>query len=78
MEPIAHGFRHDPTEWIESAQTLQAAQVRTVLLRGPSPGDARLLQAEVEAILSRQNDDGGLGDNTPGHLIRLMRLGCSP
>ncbi|MFC1601644.1 YncE family protein [Candidatus Sumerlaeota bacterium] len=78
MEIGRYGFRHDPMKWVESSKSLQAAQVRTVIFAKPQAGDADLLAKEIDRILSLQQDDGQLADNTPGNLIRLSRLGCSP
>ena len=78
METHGYGFRLDPMAWIDSAGTIQAAQVRTVLLGRHLPGDTELLQREIQDILGSQDANGALGDNTAGRLIRLQRLGCSP
>lgn len=78
MDIPRYGFRHDPRAWMDGAATLQAAQVRTVLLRTPLPGDDEILGSEIDGILATQTDTGSLGDNTAGRLIRLSRLGCSP
>ena len=71
-----YGFRHDPADFLEQSDSLAAAQVRTVVLGDPKPGDAEILEAEVRAILATQEPDGNLGDNTEGQIIRLARLGC--
>lgn len=73
-----YGFRLDPMAWMESAGTVQAAQVRTVLLGRPLPGDDEMLRQEMATILDTQDDGGALGDNTAGRMIRLQRLGCPP
>ena len=78
METPRFGFRLDPMAWIDSAGTVQAAQVRTVLLGRHLPGDTELLRQEIDGILATQDGSGALGDNTAGRLIRLERLGCAP
>jgi len=78
-EPFQYGFRVDPMTWINESDSVQAAQVRALLLKQPAGGDAAILAAEVDRILAEQNEDGSLGDhNTTGKLIRLSRLGCDP
>ncbi|MHC4561399.1 MAG: DOMON domain-containing protein [Planctomycetota bacterium] len=78
-EQSQYGFRVDPMTWINESDSVQAAQVRALLLKTPKDGDEAILSAEVERILADQNPDGSLGDhNTTGKLIRLSRLGCDP
>ncbi|MHC4986404.1 MAG: hypothetical protein ACYTFO_09655, partial [Planctomycetota bacterium] len=77
--PFQYGFRVDPMTWIETSDSVQAAQVRALLLKAPKDGDEAILAAEVDRILADQNADGSLGEsNTTGKLIRLSRLGCDP
>ena len=74
-----YGFRVDPMTWINESDSVQAAQVRALLLNQPTNGDDAILAAEVDRILATQNPDGSLGENnTTGQLIRLSRLGCDP
>lgn len=77
-EGLEYGFRYDPMKWIEESGSVQAAQVRALLLERPKEGDKETLQAEIDRILSDRQADGSLGDDTTGKLIRLSRLGCSP
>ena len=78
-EQLQYGFRVDPMTWISESDSVQAAQVRALLLKQPKDGDDAVLAAEVERILADQNPDGSLGEkNTTGQLIRLSRLGCDP
>jgi len=64
-------------KWIRKSDSVQAAQIRT-MLKKPGKSDDKILQVEVDRILSDRQDDGSLGDGTTGKLIRLSRLGCSP
>ena len=38
-----YGFRCDPMEWVENDESLQGAQVRSVVLGSPKPGDMDVL-----------------------------------
>ena len=78
MAKIAHGFRHDPMEWLSASRSVEAAQIRCDIIGAPQLGDDARLASEVERILATQAPDGSLGEETHGTLIRLHRLGCSP
>ena len=73
-----YGFRYDPMKWAKGSKSVQAAQVRTALLKSPLPGGKELLAKEVDSILAGQKDDGSFGENTNGALRRALRLRCSP
>ena len=73
---LDYGFRYDPVKWAESADTLAGAWVRTIVLKAPKEGDAAILQTECDRLLAPQSDDGRIGDNTEGALMRLLDLGC--
>ena len=78
-----YGFRYDPMAFVEKDRSLQGALVRTLVLAKPKRGDKKLIQAEIDKILSKQLDDGRLDDHpkhgyqfTSGKLIRLAEMGC--
>ena len=81
-----HGFRHDPMKWAQNDSSLQAAMVRRVVIATPKPGDQKILDARIEAILSEQQPDGALSDHElhamlgtgRGKIRELMTLGASP
>ena len=81
-----YGFRHDPMKWARTDDSLQAAMVRTQLLREPRPGDEVIIGAAVDEILATQKPDGHLRDkrmddampSTGLALGRLLDLGVSP
>jgi len=57
-EQFQYGFRVDPMMWINESDSVQAAQVRALLLNKPKDGDDAILAAEVDRILATQNPDG--------------------
>ena len=75
---LDHGFRYDPMKWAESADTLDGAWVRTMVLGQPKEGDGAIIQEECDRLVAQQTDDGHLGEGTVGALMRLLDLGCPP
>ena len=75
---LDHGFRCDPMKWADSADTLAGAWVRTVLLKTPKEGDGAILRRERDRLFAMQTEDGHIGENTVGALMRLLDLGCPP
>ena len=79
-----YGFRYDPMKWAENDRSVQAAQIRTFLLKKPKLGDEGILQAEIERILATQDADGYLTDEridqrtiaTGLSVDALIALGC--
>ena len=74
----SYGFRHDPMEWAASADGLDAAWVRTVVLETPKPADAEVITKEIARIFAQQTPEGHIGNETHSALMRLLDLGCSP
>ena len=78
---LKNGFRYDPMSFVENDETLAGALVRKDVFNEPKPGDAQLLQAEIDKILADQFEDGAFGDTsraTAEKLIGLLDLGASP
>lgn len=73
-----YGFRYDPMEWVKNDESLQGAQVRSVVLGSPKPGDMDVLNEQTDTVLAGQKEDGSIGENTGEALVALSRLGCSP
>ena len=67
-----YGFRHDPTDWIKSDDSLAAARVRTMVYRQPRPGDDKKLNAKVDEILAGQRSDGSFGDSSKATAATLL------
>ena len=80
MDLGSYGFKYDPMNWAMTADSLDAAWVRTQILVRPDPGDAAIINEETARIFARQKRDGHIGDDdgTSGGLMRLLDLGCSP
>lgn len=77
---LSHGFRHDPMTFVANDATRQGALVRTLIFQQPKEGDAALLQARIDEILSEQREDGSFGDtahDTGEKLLHVLRIGCS-
>ncbi len=77
MDLGRYGFRHDPMAWAMSADSLDAAWVRSQVLRQPKPGDSSIIEQEIQRELSQQQPDGYLGEDSHGVLWRLLDLGCA-
>ena len=80
---LKFGLRHDPMRWVKEDNTLQGALVRTFVFEEPKEGDSKVIQDEIDIILSAQLEDGRLS-NDPNHsyqftseaLIKLAQMGC--
>jgi len=83
---ITYGFRYDPLRFAENSDSLQAALVRTVVLKQPGPGDTEQIEARFLETFSKQRPDGSLDDPhdqgvlaaTGEQLLCLLEMGCSP
>lgn len=73
-----YGFRYDPMEWANTADTLDGAWVRTIVLKQPKEGDEATIGKECDRLFARQTADGHIGEGTVGALMRLLDLGCPP
>ena len=77
-----YGLRYNPTTWLESATSLDAARVRMFLLKKPKPADTALIQQEIDKALAKQKPDGSFGPSakeTGEPLANLLvNLGVSP
>lgn len=71
---LEYGFRHDPMDFVEHSDALDAALVRKHVFEAPQPADADILQAEIERILAQQRDDGMLAEDLKGTADRMLRL----
>jgi len=60
-----YGFRYDPMKWLAGDESLQAARIRTFLFEDPRPGDAKIIQAEIDRILATQDDNGVMLSEKP-------------
>lgn len=78
MDLGTYGFRDDPVEWARSADSLDAAWVRALVLGQPKPSDEAIITDEIERIFAQQKPNGHIGDDeqTPGALMRVLDLGC--
>ncbi|MDP6361173.1 MAG: hypothetical protein QF473_39030, partial [Planctomycetota bacterium] len=70
-----HGFRYDPMKWAESADSLDGAWVRTMLLKQPKEGDAAIIAEECDRLFAQQTVDSQNGKETHNSLMRLLDLG---
>ncbi|MHC4985526.1 MAG: hypothetical protein ACYTFO_05150, partial [Planctomycetota bacterium] len=85
-EQLQYGFRYDPVEAIGAADGLEAALVRTLLLKMPRPGDATAIEAHFAEIFATQNNDGSFPHEegweprraTALTVLELLGKGCSP
>lgn len=78
MDLGSWGFRRDPMGWAKSAEGLDAAWVRALVLEQPGPGDAEIIGAEIARVLAQQRPDEHIVEETHGALMRLLVLGCPP
>jgi len=73
-----YGFRCDPMEWAKTADTLDGAWVRTMVLEEPKEGDEVIIQKECDRLLAQQAVDSQNGKETHNSLMRLLDLGYPP
>jgi hypothetical protein len=85
-EAPRYGLRHDPQAFVATSEGLEAALVRTQLLRHPKQGDAECIEAAVARLLQQQKPDGGFGEGpvperlsaTNDALQSLVDMGVTP
>lgn len=86
---LEYGFRHDPMDFVENSDSLQAALVRRVVFDRPSPGDEDLIEqhfAELfEEILGKmvpeqppatEEEWVEVARGGGGQLVQLLEKGC--
>ena len=79
-----YGFRYDPMQWVENDSSLDAAEVRRLVLQNPKPQDRQVFARQIDAQLAEQQDDGSIGTHplhpvliTSEALVELAKLGAS-
>jgi len=72
---LTHGFRYDPMKWVENEKSVVAAQVRSFVLNRPKPGDKRILQEQIDEVLSQKKKGDDLETE---EILYLLELGCPP
>ncbi len=77
---MQYGFRYDPMDYVEKSETLAAARVRRDVFGKPKKGDDKLIQAEIDKVMAKQQDSGHFDErghikHTCGQLVWLAQLG---